>query len=1682
MASSNLKLSDTSYTNKEFQELYPELLEKAKELSYKWDPTVSNESDPGVTLIKEIAIALDKINYTSDKNALETMPLSVTQERTARQLFQLLGYYPKWYISAEADVSMAWKVDSESEEYETLIDSDERVKIPAFTEIKDDSGDYVYTIPTTTILKANGDVETVRAIQGVVKDLKINNTTNITLDLIDQNNRVYFPDYNVAQNGIFIMNKDAADSDNVSERTFWEQRDNLYVEEPGNRFYSFNIDISTNRCYVEFPTDIVDLIGGGLSIKYLISSGRDGNSAVGQLNQLYNSQVTATYLNRTDSTLTMDSDNLYIQNTNLEISGKDPESIDDMYKNYNRIKGTFDTIVTLRDYNNAVYNTGAVSNAVVTDRTNDVQQAYRMMASTIDGSENMVYMPQGGEDRMHPFALKIYALQYNDLVDTESESQNKKAYDTTFQMYEDLDVENPFNIDSSLLQLTYLLNDERCIQHDFSDILKNRICLLKNVAEISMMVFPNVQLTELQKRDVIDSIKNTIYLKYNARKVNFGEEIDYDTLFSNILTSSPLIKNISLNQIQYYTYALYYSEDEYTGLKDGWKQVCVSDEYDYINVSITSEDIDNNRYSGILPGTSVDVTTKGKNVYFLDPTTNFVFMTDQDNNLVLYSTKRNDFRYEILAKNILAGITPLFVVDKNDFSYALNESNALYPAVEAMDIETQMVFDFNGSTATYYPKENEVIQFVRPQLTTSVNYGTFIKYDYVGATVEQNQNHKLVNGESLVIYYKTEDSEDAPYTKVCYGDADDVRHLYPIISPTFNLVRTTDVIRYVSDARMVPTSVVTCRSGQSINIKEKNEVKLDKNNYIYVIGDEIEENGVKKYKLELQKDRTQNGITSYSITLQGDQQVVYAQDSLAYLNIVGSGTKVTVEMSSQEAESVGDKFVISNKVVSLRNISRFGVQALKKDWKKLPYQVTVLAQEFINVQGTSTQDEGGTSEDSYVKIESSTGSAPTIVLDRNGITYENTANQSAVHGVSGTVTYQDSDGISQMRDISTDKVNQDNLFTFMNSEYYQDGDQLSYSDQVTFTPEAYIQTSIDVYVDGVKTSVRGIKTDGWKENGVDYYFIINGAKLYLVKDLPEGPAVASIQGYTSSTSSTTTIDKHMQDGVWAGDYEPHSSEMKSLAPGKALIVGDATNSQTFGNNFVGVVASNDGQTTQENITFSLSEEQATSLRCYLVDDFYNISSIEFDYNSSREGANTVYKGLSESSGQFATSSQSYNVILICKQVATGKTMTVPLRQTTSQFIYTYDAEQPEICTRDWEYTDSSLQRTLISSSQLQSMYDFYSDVPEFDPWAWVLRGAEIQLNVTQDYLGDGNRVNPSLYTFKYRNRGGEEETIVLDDEADIGWSIYGLAYTDTGTDKAQKIYPNQTVTIYQPDADPVVRTPSSDKEMYVYSSEDMYVEGYKKQNTQMVNTDGEVFNPEVLISESDILPASAGYSKDNQDKEMTITKAGDYHFSYVNLPDNQYVFKITNYYKLSEFTFSSNAYFELLNAAQESAGSGMAADLSEKRVYYFSLKKQAGSGNITIDLNVQGDNVRVLITPMKPVKILDDSPFQDDTTLQNVKNIIKKLATYEINETATNVSLKNVVFFVHDSNDDPADKYNYLGKDMFDYLYEPSEDRMILNPLKSATFNNINHFYNPFTICKIVTYDALGDSNIFISQ
>ena len=193
------QLNDISL-NKDFQTIYPELLNVVKKLAYKWDPTISDESDPGVLLIKLNAIIADKCNYNIDKNVLECFPESVTQEKNARQLFSQLGYSMKWYRSGTSEVSIQYIGDN--------VESDLTfITLPIFTMLTDSEGSVVYTTTqAATIYLTSTAPTTVPVIEGTVENYTLPNSSNITVANLDSKNRLYFTEYNIAENGIFIAN------------------------------------------------------------------------------------------------------------------------------------------------------------------------------------------------------------------------------------------------------------------------------------------------------------------------------------------------------------------------------------------------------------------------------------------------------------------------------------------------------------------------------------------------------------------------------------------------------------------------------------------------------------------------------------------------------------------------------------------------------------------------------------------------------------------------------------------------------------------------------------------------------------------------------------------------------------------------------------------------------------------------------------------------------------------------------------------------------------------------------------------------------------------------------------------------------------------------------------------------------------------------------------------------------------------------------------------------------------------------------------------------------------------------------------------------------------------------------------------------------------------------------------
>lgn len=583
-------ISNKSYTNKDFGTIYPELLDLAKKLSYKWDPTISDESDPGVVLIKLAAILADKLNYNIDKNILELYPVSVTQLANARKVFLDNGYKMQYYQSAVAPLSFYLNSEPEISDSDAakLVPDDSRITaetilnssgyprtyiIPKYTMFTDTNTSVVYTLTENVYLSSNMASATGNAIQGKIVQLNVGGSTVITADTLKDTTIVRLPDTQVAENGVFVTSVDSEEE--------WTCVDNILVEAPGTRCYEFGISPDGRTCYIEFPEDILQMIGGGLTVHYIVTSGYNGNISTGYINNFFTDTTINRYINKPENTqaVSVTSDNISISNKLRTLTGKDPESIESAYRNYKRTRNTFHTLVSTQDYSNFIYTNNDVSNGFVCDRNDDIQSSITLTKllgetetediltrNTQTIKQYTGYVVSGDKPtteiatiqvveetpEMTAFDLRLYGLQY-----VEAPSFSAEAFNNSFQplIYDATEKSNEWKI------LEEDMSDLKCISHNFVEFIPNRLFMLKNRFPIVAKLVSSSMLTLTQKDEILRKAQRTLYELLNSRVIEFGAEIDYTEVYNALSTCDARINAIMLNEFRYETFAVYVDDN-----------------------------------------------------------------------------------------------------------------------------------------------------------------------------------------------------------------------------------------------------------------------------------------------------------------------------------------------------------------------------------------------------------------------------------------------------------------------------------------------------------------------------------------------------------------------------------------------------------------------------------------------------------------------------------------------------------------------------------------------------------------------------------------------------------------------------------------------------------------------------------------------------------------------------------------------------------------------------------------------------------------------------------------------------------------------------------------------------------------------------------------------------------------
>lgn len=573
------KFSKFSYVNKDFASIYPDLLDLASTLTDKWHPANSNESDPGVVLLKEGAFMADHINYNTDKNILEAFLPTATQESSVRDLVQRGGYLPNYYISGKGKVNFTYTFEDENKSLINKI-------IPSLTlniTNKEGSVSYVQIEPLKIDESGHGYCN---FIEGFVEDFEINGSKTITLENIDDDLRLYLPTNNIAQNGILIRNADInPDVDWSTETELWQREVFLNVLPQYTKAYRVEYDSEKDKVYIEFPSDLSAIIGSGLNIKYIVSTGLKGNIPANHLTVI--SSPTMVKFGEIDYSMS----NFTLYNPGAIENGKDPETIKEMYHNFKETVGTFNTLVTCRDYSNAIKsmvndnNDRIVSNAVVTDCTND----YSNTVNIVTYDEYGKYIkPALKRDLVKLFDQLQSEYPYNeDSISVNLDRSRFAQFLALIQKYEGMEnndlklcalqpyVSGKYKWDdpASLMESTYdpilpeytldserdgittlngiknTLKDYKCISTSFKSKTDGEVYYFKVKTPLHIQVTTYDKITSKSEFESIQqSIYKTITEKYNSGMIEFGDSLNLDEVYQAILNADERIKNIYITQ------------------------------------------------------------------------------------------------------------------------------------------------------------------------------------------------------------------------------------------------------------------------------------------------------------------------------------------------------------------------------------------------------------------------------------------------------------------------------------------------------------------------------------------------------------------------------------------------------------------------------------------------------------------------------------------------------------------------------------------------------------------------------------------------------------------------------------------------------------------------------------------------------------------------------------------------------------------------------------------------------------------------------------------------------------------------------------------------------------------------------------------------------------------------------
>lgn len=484
-----------SYTNKDYNTLYESLVSLAQELAPNWNP--QSDTDPGVTLIKLMASLGDMLSYNLDKAALELYPSTVTQWKNAYDIFRLVGYKMKWYRAGVSVVTMSPKV-VEGEDFTPFT-------IRGYSTIYNKQKSVSAVILSPRYISATVPFQ-IEAYEGRVAEESYSSSSLV-------NRKLYIANDQIAEGSLSV-------SLNIGEEgTPVEVVDNIDVESTAIPYCELLVD-NNKHPYIKFNEAIDDQIKDNenllITVKYVVTNGSQSTLGI-------NSFVGG-FIDDGSDKVTIDS--------NTSATGSDPETPSEAYKASRVYINTVNTLITTKDYTNAVERLVDISKATVTDLQSD---PYHLVGNNpvkklfkADKYDSYEYY---SDNDLYPFAQGYNLLGYC----VKSDWKNPDP-----------------GIDLSDISKYKSINQNlRLVIAGTPSISEAVPGIIFGEWEPEGVIYTKVKISTNDMAQLINNVLTALKERFSPSNCQFGQYIEYNDVIDCIVNSDSNISTVILNNITY---------------------------------------------------------------------------------------------------------------------------------------------------------------------------------------------------------------------------------------------------------------------------------------------------------------------------------------------------------------------------------------------------------------------------------------------------------------------------------------------------------------------------------------------------------------------------------------------------------------------------------------------------------------------------------------------------------------------------------------------------------------------------------------------------------------------------------------------------------------------------------------------------------------------------------------------------------------------------------------------------------------------------------------------------------------------------------------------------------------------------------------------------------------------------